>query len=90
MALIEGMAAGVPGVCFDVGGVRDVIVAPDLGVLVPAGDVDALAGAMRELFDDGRRREAMGARARKSVLARYGVDRLVHDLSRLYREVLHH
>jgi glycosyltransferase involved in cell wall biosynthesis len=90
VALIEGMAAGVPGVCFDVGGVRDVIVAPDLGVLVPAGDVDALAGAMRELFDDGRRREAMGARARKSVLARYGVDRLVHDLSRLYREVLHH
>jgi glycosyltransferase involved in cell wall biosynthesis len=88
VALIEGMAAGVPGVCFDVGGVRDVIAAPDLGILVPAGDVNALAGAMRELFDDGRRREAMGARARESVVARYGVDRLVHDLDGLYRELL--
>jgi glycosyltransferase involved in cell wall biosynthesis len=88
VALIEGMAAGVPGVCFDIGGVRDVITAPDLGVLVPAGDVNALAAAMRELFDDDGRRQAMGARARDSVLARHGVDRLVQDLGGLYRELL--
>jgi glycosyltransferase involved in cell wall biosynthesis len=89
VALIEGMAAGVPGVCFDVGGVRDVIASQDLGVLVPADDVAALVAAMRSLFDDDRRRETIGARARDSVLARYGIDRLVHDLSGLYREVLH-
>jgi glycosyltransferase involved in cell wall biosynthesis len=55
---------------------------------VPADDLTALAGAMRALFDDDRRREAIGARARESVLARYGVDRLVHDLGGLYRALL--
>ena len=88
VALIESMAAGVPGVCFDVGGVSDVIASLDLGVLVPDNDVAALAGAMRSLFDDRPRREGMGARARDSVLPRYGVDRLVHDLSGLYRALV--
>src|SRR5262245_14232641 len=88
VALIESMAAGVPGVCFDVGGVADVIAAPDLGALVPPGDVGALAATMRALFDDPQRRAAMGERARASVVARYGVDRLVRDLHTLYRELL--
>ena len=88
VALIESMAAGVPGVCFDVGGVSDVIPSPDLGVLVESNDVSALAGEMRDLFDDDRRREDIGRRARASVMARYGIDRLVQDLTGLYRELL--
>ncbi len=88
VALIESMAAGVPGVCFAVGGVPDVILAPDLGVLVPEGDVHALAAAIRRLFDDDRRRAEMGARARASVVERFAVDRLVRDLAALYRQLV--
>ena len=88
VALIESMAAGVPGVSFDVGGVSDVITSSDLGALVADGDVDALVAAMRRLFDDERRRQEIGARARASVLARFGIDRLVHDLTGLYRDLL--
>ena len=88
VALIESMAAGVPGVSFDVGGVSDVITSSDLGALVSDGDVDALVAAMRRLFDDERRRQEIGARARASVLARFGIDRLVHDLTGLYRDLL--
>jgi len=88
VALIESMAAGVPGVGFAVGGVPDVILAPDLGVLVPAGDVKALAVAIQRLFDDDRGRAEMGARARASVVERFAVDRLAGDLAALYRELV--
>jgi glycosyltransferase involved in cell wall biosynthesis len=88
VALIESMAAAVPGVSFAVGGVPDVITAPDLGTLVTDGDVTALAGAIQRLFDDAGRRAEIGARARRSVLERFGVDRLADDLSTLYRQLV--
>ena len=88
VALIEGMAAAVPGVCFDVGGVRDVVSGPDVGVLVSAGDVDALAHAIERLLADDRGRTAMGARARTSVVERFSVDRLERDLAALYLELV--
>jgi len=88
VALIESMAAAVPGVSFAVGGVPDVITAPDLGVLVTDGDVTALAGAIQRLFDDDGRRAEIGARARRSVLERFGIERLARDLSTLYRQLV--
>jgi len=88
VALIEGMAAAVPGVCFAIGGVPDVVTAPGLGVLVPEGDVAALAAAIHHLFDDDRHRAEIGAHARASVMERFGIDRLVRDLAALYRELI--
>jgi len=88
VALIEGMAAGVPGVCFDVGGVRDVIRAPDLGVLVAPDDAASLADEIRRLLADEPRRAEMGAHARASAVERFGVDRLERDLAALYAELV--
>jgi glycosyltransferase involved in cell wall biosynthesis len=87
VALIEAMAAGVPGVATDVGGVGDVIADPSLGTLVPFGDPDALARAVEALVADSGARERMGARARASVLARYDMARLVEEMAALYREL---
>jgi glycosyltransferase involved in cell wall biosynthesis len=88
VALIESMAAAVPGVCFSVGGVPDVITGPELGVLVPAGDVDAFAAGVRDLLGHDEARKQMGARARAHVLARYGVERLLRDIDGLYRQLV--
>ncbi len=88
VALIEGMAAAVPGVCFDVGGVGDVVNGPDLGVLVPAGDAAALAIEIERLLGDDRRRAEMGVRARASAVDRFGIDRLERDLAELYAELV--
>src|SRR5262249_8543447 len=43
VALIESLAAGVPGVCTDVGGVRDVLNSDAVGLLAQDGDAPALA-----------------------------------------------
>lgn len=88
VALIEAMAAGVPGVSTNVGGVSDVIAEAGLGVLVPSDDAAALASGVETLLPDAASRRAMGARARASVLQRYDVGRLVDDVDRLYRSLL--
>jgi glycosyltransferase involved in cell wall biosynthesis len=87
VALIESMASGVPGVSTDVGGVGDVIADSGMGRRVPDGDPDAFARAVIDLLRLPERGE-MGARARRHVLARYGLDRLVTDIAALYRQML--
>lgn len=87
VALIEAMASGVPGVSTDVGGVGDVIESADVGIRVPDGARDALASAVNRLLDSPDR-AAIGERARQLVLARFGLDRLVHDIVGLYRAIL--
>jgi len=51
-ALLQALGAGVPAVAYDVGGIGDPIRRFGAGRVVPAGDVEALAAAARELLDD--------------------------------------
>jgi glycosyltransferase involved in cell wall biosynthesis len=88
VALIESLASAVPGVSTDVGGVRDVIDTPEVGLVAPFGDAGALADAVGSLLSDEARRRAMGARGRRAMIARYGVDRLVDDVEALYLNLL--
>ncbi len=88
VALIESLAAAVPAVSTDVGGVRDVLDTERSGLLAPAGDASALAQHAIGLLRDRDRRRAMGVHGRSTVLARYSVDRLVNDVEALYRELL--
>jgi len=84
VALIEAMAAGLASVSTDVGGVRDVVTGPELGMLVPSGDVEALAGAVIALADAPARRSEMGRAARAAVRDRFHATRLVSDIRSLY------
>jgi glycosyltransferase involved in cell wall biosynthesis len=87
VALIESLAAGVPGVSTDVGGVRDVVM-DNLGAVAAFGDAAGLARAVAQFLADPRLRRETGERGRESVVARYGIDRLVGDIDALYRELL--
>ena len=88
VALIEAMAAGVPGVSTDVGGVADVIPDGATGILVPSADAPAMAAGVLRLLSDDDGRRAMGERARQAVLERYDVRRLVSNIDALYRSLL--
>jgi glycosyltransferase involved in cell wall biosynthesis len=50
LAILEAMAAGVPVVATDVGGVADIVRDDDTGLLVPTGDPAALAAAMQRVL----------------------------------------
>jgi glycosyltransferase involved in cell wall biosynthesis len=73
MALLEAQASGLAVVAGKDGGVADVIADGRTGLLVPVGDADAFAVAVRALIDDPARRAMFGAAAREKV-------RREHDL----------
>jgi glycosyltransferase involved in cell wall biosynthesis len=88
VAIIEAMASGVAVVSTDVGGVKDVVSSPDVGLVAPSGDAAALAHGIDALLNDAPRRRAMGSRARESVVDRFGFERLVTDIARLYQDLI--
>jgi glycosyltransferase involved in cell wall biosynthesis len=75
MMLAEAMAVGIPCVATDVGGCRDLI--GETGMLVPPGQVAAVAQALVDLWADGSRRRELGRAARRRVEDRFGIDRAV-------------
>ena len=89
VALIEAMAAGVPGVSTDVGGVGDVIASEAMGVRVAVDNVAGFAAAIERLLGDPAARLAMGAAARAHVLSRYDITRLINDIEMLYQSLDH-
>lgn len=88
MVLIEGMACAKPVLGSDLPGVRSIVSHDRDGLLVPAGDVAALAAAMGALLRDPARSEAMGARGRAKVEATYTWDAITPRLEAVYREAL--
>ncbi|MBN2114474.1 MAG: glycosyltransferase, partial [Acidimicrobiia bacterium] len=86
-ALIHALAAGVPSIATDVGGIPE-IVGEDAGVLVPPGNPAALAAAVRALAHDGSRRRRMGAAARARFASCFEGGVWARRLRRLYEEVL--
>jgi glycosyltransferase involved in cell wall biosynthesis len=65
-ALLRALGAGVPAVAYDVGGVAEPVRAFGAGRVVPAGDVEALGAALRELLDGGDALEAARRGARRA------------------------
>jgi glycosyltransferase involved in cell wall biosynthesis len=65
-ALLRALGGGVPAVVYDVGGLGELVRRFDAGRVVPAGDVDGLAAAARELLDDPAALESARAGARRA------------------------
>lgn len=87
MAAAEAMLAGAAVVASDLGSLRELIDA-ETGVLVPPRQPEALATAIVELMDDDAMRHALGANARRSILANWTWSRRIEPLVDAYREVL--
>jgi glycosyltransferase involved in cell wall biosynthesis len=66
-ALLQALGAGVPAVVYDVAGLGEPIREYGAGRVVPAGDVDALTEAVRELLDDPYDARAGAERARREL-----------------------
>ena len=74
MAMLEAQAAGVPVVSCATRGVPDVVEHGRTGLLAAAGDERALAGLVRELLLDERRRLRMSAAAARFAAGERGIE----------------
>ena len=88
MFLLEAMALGVPVVQPRRGAFPEIVEKTGGGVLVDAGDPDALAGALQELQDDPNRRAALGAAGAAGVRANYTVGQMAETVEQIYRDVI--
>lgn len=87
VALLEAMAYGKPIVATRVGGIPDVLADGTEGMLVPPGDVAALADAVVTLVGDPARAWELG-RAAKERVAELGPDTIAKRLDLVYQEVI--
>ena len=67
MALLEGLAAGLPAVAYDIEGVRELVIEGRHGYKVPVGRADALAEALLRVLSDEPRRLAMAKEAQRQA-----------------------
>lgn len=88
MVMIEAMSAGLPVVTFGYKcGPADIIADGEDGIIVPDGDIEALAGAMLSLMADDCRRRAMGQKAR-GVVGRYSEDAVMARWTSLFEDLV--
>lgn len=88
MSILEAMAAGLPVIASDVGGIPEMIDQDIEGLLIVPGDVPALIAALEKLLLDVALRESMGRAAQRKVERCYAAERVLEQIDGVYREIL--
>ena len=87
IAIVEAMAAGRPVIASAVGGIPEIVVHGDTGLLVPPGDAAALADAIAALLAHPDLARAMGLRGRARAQERFSVETAVRRHQQLYESL---
>lgn len=86
LSVLEGFAYGLAVVATPVGAIPEVIQHERNGLIVPVGDIDALAATLRRLIEDRELRLRLGAAARQDHADRYDIRVYVSRLAAIWRE----
>ncbi len=85
--IIEAQAAGIPVISTNVGGVRDLIIENETGILAPAQNKEILAEKIFTLCSDSGLRKKLGIAGQKHALKNFSVQRLIYNFEKLYGEL---
>jgi glycosyltransferase involved in cell wall biosynthesis len=88
MVALEAAERGRAAIVSDVGGLPEIVSDGMTGLVVPVGDVDALAAAILSLARDPVRVASFGAAARQRALASFSADQNADGITALYRRML--
>jgi glycosyltransferase involved in cell wall biosynthesis len=86
--LLEAMAAGVPFVATEVGGVPEIVTDEESALLVPVRDEAAMARALARLLSDRELARSLTSKASALAATRHAPETYLRSLARLYREVV--
>jgi glycosyltransferase involved in cell wall biosynthesis len=87
MTVLEAMAAGVPVVAADVGGVSECVEDEKTGLLIPAGDPGAIARALARLAEKPELRMRLAENALERVRSEFTVRKMAAEHEVLYTEI---
>jgi len=89
MVLLEAMASGVPVVSQSLDGIGEVCTNTLDAMLVAIGDESGLVTAINRLLADEKLAKGLSENARKTILDRYDIKKLVRKIEAVYEVVLH-
>jgi glycosyltransferase involved in cell wall biosynthesis len=87
-AVIEAMAQGVAPIVSAVGGMPELVVDGECGLVVPPSDPAALADAIVRLARDPGLRRRYGRAARQRIVEHFNIDKTVAETAALYESLL--
>lgn len=87
LVVLEAMATARPVIASRIGGIADLVVDGETGLLVTPGDVAALGAALQSLLDDGALRERMGQAGKRRV-TQFQAHSVVPRYEQVYHELL--
>jgi glycosyltransferase involved in cell wall biosynthesis len=87
-AILEYMAAGLPVVSTNVGGVREAVIDGESGFVVPVADDELMADRLLQLLKDKELRLRFGARGQAIVAAKFSLAARLGQTETLYAELL--
>ncbi len=88
LVLIEAMSFGLPVIATDAGGVPEIVIDGQTGILVPPEDAAALRKAIQRLLKDDELRRGMGTRGRERVVQRYQLDDHMARLVEIFQQAI--
>ncbi len=88
IALVEAMAAGLPVVATNVGGIPEIIEHGKTGFLVPPADSNALAAQLAKLLSDSGERQRIGQAACTCARKRFSQESMVSAVEAIYKQLL--
>jgi glycosyltransferase involved in cell wall biosynthesis len=88
MTVLEAMAARLPVVASNVGGIPEIVDHGRTGLLVPPRSVDDLAAALLQVAGDPARAREMGRAGRRKLLQAFSLDNALAAYEQCYREAL--
>jgi glycosyltransferase involved in cell wall biosynthesis len=86
VAILEAMAAGLPVVAVETGGIPEMVAEGETGFLVPPRDTVALADRLDRLAADPPLRASLGAAGRQRTFAEFGKDAVVPRIEAVLAE----
>jgi glycosyltransferase involved in cell wall biosynthesis len=87
VAVLEAMAHALPVVATRVGGVAELVVDGETGVIVEPDDPEELAAAIQELALSAERRQALGRAGARRAAEHFDLERAVRRLVSLYEQI---
>lgn len=88
LVLLEAMSHHKPIIASSVSAIPEIVVHNETGLLIPPGDITALAKAMISLCGDAQVRQEMGINGGERLALHFTVDRMVSEIMKVYDSVL--
>ena len=88
LTILEAMAAGLPVVGTNVGGIGEVVMDGETGFVVPSRDPIALADAIVKILSDKCMAKEMGLKGKKRGIESFSIEQTIRKYEGLYRDYL--